>query len=61
MADARESARKGALTAQYTVTTSDGAAVTLPGETVEAFRRQLRGSLLTPEDEAFESTTSRSR
>ncbi|WP_224269370.1 FAD-binding oxidoreductase [Haloprofundus salinisoli] len=57
MSDARESARKEGLTAQYIVATSDGSAVTLPEETVEAFRRQLRGSLLTPEDEAFESAT----
>ena len=42
---------------QTTIATRDGPTTTVPQETVEAFGRSLRGSLLTPADEGFEEAT----
>ncbi len=42
---------------QTTVATRDGQPISMPRETVEAFARSLRGSLLSPTDEGFEEAT----
>lgn len=42
---------------QTTITTRDGMTATLTEETLENFRRRLRGSLLTPDDAGFEEAT----
>jgi FAD/FMN-containing dehydrogenase len=43
--------------AGITIATRDGPPTTIAEETVEAFRRRLRGPLLVPEDDGFEEAT----
>ncbi|MFC7047243.1 FAD-binding oxidoreductase [Halobacteriaceae archaeon GCM10025711] len=42
---------------QTTIATRDGPPTAVPGETIEALRHRLRGSLLVPEDPGYEDAT----